>query len=429
MSQHTGTSYIKRIRYRLLGVTAIALAMGLTTSAPVAQGPAQGRRPALRNPSAARLVSPLVDALNAALSQGSLQPFIDKATVTANWRFELAPTLAAIPQLHVDRHVTAPLRGRVMARTLVLPAEVQIAEDTVIVARHIVFSGRPARIITGGHDIHVYPIDSVDVAALGDDVEETDDEIPTRGPAVRALQDLIVIDATGADGANGAAGYVGQNGMPGSSGDGGVEGCPGTNGSIGGYGTHGTDGGNGGDGAEGETGGTITYDIPDGSTHNYSFLSNGGKGGKGGPGGVGGNGGYGGPGGNGGDCEINDGCTVGNGGDGGPGGPAGSGGWGGNGGKAANGGNGGTITISYPSGYSGTAGAAVAGGVPQEKGLGADGGLGGNGGMGGIGGQPSISGDPGNDGDSGPNGAPGYRGLDGEEGMQGSEGVIIEIWR
>ncbi|HEU4423072.1 MAG TPA: hypothetical protein VFR67_11120 [Pilimelia sp.] len=352
----------------------------------------------------ARHVAPLVAALDAEARSSRLAYRPDATVGARTWRTDLAPLLARLPALNTVRTVTGPLHGRVVAGTLVLPATVTIAGDTTIVVRRLVSTAPSVRVTTGGHDIHVYPIEGSSTIAS------------------------LLIDTSGAKGADGADGITP---LPAADGDWGNDGwdgwsqtwCDGWPGGDGNDGQGGQRGDDGGWAWYGDNGGEITYDIPDGASGRYTFIADGGQGGTGGKGGMGGAGGVGGRGGRGGNAYVDDYCYGGTGGNGGSG---GDGGTGGNGGPGGDGGVGGPISVTYPRGFnrnaiSARSGAGVLGpgGQPGEGGEGGSKGGGGPGGWG-LGGR-AESGVPGwLDGFKGERGQ-----LSGGDGREGSEGSIF----
>ncbi len=373
---------------RLVSTVLVGAGVGLVAVSP-AHAEAVGAVP--------RHLTPLVSALRAETATAEA----DRVTL-AGWRAELAPMLARLG----DRTVTGALRGRVLADTLYLPARLVITGDTTIVARRLVFAGAPARITTGGHALHVYPVSAV--------------VLPGHAKPGAGINADVVIDASGQPGAEGSYGAAGTFGWSGTGGANGWPGyypyCWGENGGQGWWGSDGGAGNEGGGGSDGWGAGEITFDIPDGDFRTYDFIATGGAGGSGGHGGQGGPGGVGGWGGNGGSANDFSCAGFGSGGNGGNGGDGATGGAGGSGGPGGNGGPGGYISVTYPGGYprewintraqGGTAGAA------GGQGPGGNGGLGGAGGMGGHGG-----GDPfGND------GMPGIPGMNGAAGATGSPG-------
>src|SRR5262245_9429940 len=78
--------------------------------------------------------------------------------VRTNWRAELAAGLDRLPELRTTASVTTPLRGLVLAGTLRLPASVDLAADTTIVARNLVLTGNRVTIKGHGHSLALLPI-------------------------------------------------------------------------------------------------------------------------------------------------------------------------------------------------------------------------------------------------------------------------------
>jgi hypothetical protein len=367
---------------------------------------------------------------------------------TVHGRKKLRAQLDTFPDMQLSKVHSQPLRGLVMASTIKLSEKSRVEGDTVIIAKHVILSGR-APLIKGPHDIHLFALDSIKAANGRETVITIDSSGVGRKEwleSQRAQAKLPFkrkIDATNhvpamAQDYNGLRGNDGTMGQPGADGENGIDGIQGAAGSCattktGGDGTSGSGGSSGGNGLSGTNGsnGTdaknATITILNANAGPIHVMARGGAGGNGGPGGYGGLGGKGGNGARGGDgagCNCNAG-GIGDGGNGGPGGGGGSGGNGGKGGNGGNGGNGSTITILYSQNYDisqitldagagsagmgGPGGAARAGGsggnpgqggaggsVPGcGQGRGGSGGIGGNSGAGGNGGEPGLPGLPG----------------------------------
>ena len=332
-----------------------------------------------------------------------------------DWRAELRPVLDKLPEARETRTVAGPLSGQVMADTVHLPANVEVAGDLTIVARHITFAGTRVTIAGQGHDVTLLPLDSMRAT-------------PTAGGDVAALA-VITLDQSGAEGPSGFPGSNGSDGFPGMEGRPGTDYGPGNDCVVdvagdGGQGNHGGSGQQGTGGNDGGSGGSISVDIPAGSTDQYVLRAAGGKGGSGGPGGSGGSGGLGGRGGEGGDVY----CPYGPGGRGGNGGNGGNGGQGGTGGSGRNGGNGGTITVRYPDGYDpGTINTDVSGGAAGDGGPAGAPGLPGPGGAGGGPGTNTGNGQIGESGYSGSGGSFGSPGSIGGGGGRGQNGTVTLV--
>jgi hypothetical protein len=329
----------------------------------------------------------------------------------------MASTLAADPDLRVDRSVNRPLQGQVRARTLRLPDHIELTGDTTILAHDVTFASPWITIAAHGHALRLLPIDRVRVDAAS-------------SPAAVTSAATIHMDASGQDGEMGKPGVDGLTGNGGTSGVNGTSNPDPSSGSGCTRGTSGGQGGTGGAGLSGQTGtggtrgsaaGSLTIDIPDGSTDRYELVAHGGRGGAGGQGGRGGQGGVGGPGGTGGDgwCTFFGSNPAG---PGGPGGVGGQGGSGSSGGDGGSGGNGGMVTVTHPSGYdSSWISTDVSGGAAGGGGQGGAFGLGGDGGPGGQGGCCDNGG---NQADPGPTGPTGFIGSDGPKGSaDGSPGT------
>jgi hypothetical protein len=406
-------------------------------------------------------------------------PFDADALLSQSWRVNLASTLAQMPEMETLRYEPAPLSGAYFADTLYLPEQITLAGDTVLLARQIVFEGSDV-LIKGPHDVHLFSIEGIGVVGqrLADLPEPQFRQLtnlrtldrrstPLLSPAYARgritidtsgrgrtewlnstkathssndISLLTTIDQSGTPGADGSNGTDAQPAANGGNGANGANGVCGTVTSVNGApgspgvdGTAGSNGGVGGSGNNGQNAGNITFTIPDGSSDDFIFLAkggDGGDGGHGGNGGRGGNGGTGGRGGNGVDCACAQG-GPGDGGLGGLGGNGGKGGDGGNGGHGGNGGAGGTISITYPSDFTGTMGFNSAGGLRGAGGAGGlVGGTGGSPGTGGGGGtgatnancpsQTSVNGSNSPSGNVGVTGVPGTKGTKGTPGSNGS---------
>ncbi|HEX8709927.1 MAG TPA: hypothetical protein VF723_16930, partial [Pyrinomonadaceae bacterium] len=358
-------------------------------------------------------------------------PFEPNVLLEDGWQQRLAPAFARMPEMQLVRSGGARLKGVQLADTLYLPERVELTGDTVFLARRVIFEGRHP-VIKGNYSMAFLPIETEgamgmtlqaarrqqgvgltaashgSLPALKEFVprllkEDWDLTIDTSGKGRKEwleeqqkgkrtgfrkttwhVQDK---DTSGGPGSMGAPGDIGVTGAPGTpdpspNGDNGVcgspnglDGFPSNPGGTGYKGGQGFIGGRGGD-ARSQTNNITSM------TGNYYFNASGGEGGeggKGGPGGYGGNGARGGNGGDGADCPCTQG-GAGNGGTGGPGGKGGKGGPGGLGGTGGPGGNGADISVTVPTGWSGS--------IAHSE----WGGHGGPGGRPGDYGQPGISG-------------------------------------
>ncbi len=353
-------------------------------------------------PAPATSMAPLVTALQA--EAGAQVPAT--GLTPGNWRSRLAPTLDRMAALQTERPVSGPVQGSLLAGTLHLPATVELAGDTTIVARHLALADRHLRIVAHGHTVHFYPIANVTAPAPAGRPQSA-----ARAGVAAVTASQITIDASGAPGQRGGPGSFGFSGIPGQNGEDGRDAnnpgdpqdCYGGDGQDGDSGGSGTDGDFGANGVDGQNGGTITFDVPAGSTDSYTFTSNGGDGGDGGKGGDGG-------------------CGGGNGGNGGWG---GAGGYGGLGGAAGRGGDGGSITVTVPAGTPAAISTSVSGGHGGAGGPGGSGASGGGAGKGGMWGDgPYLQGQAGRDGTEGPDGLDGHAGDNGANGQDGTAQVI-----
>lgn len=368
-------------------------------------------------------------------------------------RKKLRPTLLAFTDMQMSKVGSKSLGGVVMAGELKLPEQSQLAADTVIIAKHLTFTGRAPK-IEGPHDFHLFVLDSVTI----ENGPETVITIDTSGvgrlkpPPPPVILDkngkpVAVMNTSGVgsgeslhrapvtpeeikssaefDGVDGEPGIAGSDGTNGSAGAAGA--CSGqVDGRAGNPGTDGSSGADGGDGTPGKNATnaghqTIIFDNVESAL--FNLIARGGAGGNGGAGGRGGNGGRAGDGGAGGagaGCSCTAGGT-GRGGDGGVPGRGGSGGNGGAGGNGGDGGNGGSIVTAFPN----TAKVKPIGAITQ----------GGSGGRGGRAGAQGGAGGAGRAGTAGRGGgfaecysmhgtspAPGAHGDHGQHGAHGDHG-------
>ncbi|HZM76847.1 MAG TPA: hypothetical protein VFC19_14025 [Candidatus Limnocylindrales bacterium] len=365
-------------------------------------------------------MTPLLDALRPHAQAVGLGDMLDGSEPTRhNWRSRLDPLFDEIPALLGAQTAGATLSGVVVTGALHLPAVVTLTGETTIVARTVVSTTGPVKIIAAGYPIHLYPIDGV---FLG-------------GPDPTLIIDSATVpppesNPNGQDGTSGESGISGDSGEPGE--DGWGDNCDGTSGGYGEPGWDGTSGEPGGDGQPGGSAGRIDVDIPLDDLSRYQLMANGGDGGSGGHGGSGGNGGSGGSGGNGGNADIDYAwyCV---GGDGGNGADGGDGGNAANGGNGGNGGNGADITVASLAGDTSSVSAvrindplvqtSARAGNGGARGNAGSFGYGGSGGSGGRGGFGTFH--DGNDGWEGWDGFDGNSANDGNDGTTGDPGLIM----
>lgn len=386
-----------------------------------------------------------------------------------------------VPDLTKVKQGSNRLKGVVVADTLVLPEKIELAGDTLLIARQVVFAGRNIE-IKGNHDLHFFqnaPVLSVDNGVqargygagvrfekVGFKSARTVEDAIARGLLVEPQTMSVSVDGygreqwledqkkkkkekdnlglraahyrtaqqsqngedktgTGAEGERGSPAV--QPGPPPTQATGDCNTNPDGHTGDTGYTTlqAGT-GHTGGTGDNGGNGGTLNWTVPQGSGY-MTFSARGGggqKGGRGGEGGLAAPGGQGGQGGPGKECD----CPLrsGNGGRGGQGGQGGQGGNGGQGGTGGKGGDGGTINLTKPCDYTNygtnvTVGIAGPGGDPGHYSTGAAGGPGGPGGTAATNAYCALQG--GSSLGSGPQGVPGGPGdYDGDPGQNGEAG-------
>ena len=408
-------------------------------------------------------------------------PFDSSILFSRIWRKKVDAYRGRVPELTQIRQAGGKLEGVQLADTLVLPENVELSGDALIITRQLIFGGRHV-VIKGNHDLHIFlsePIlstndavqtlsstngvrfervgfssaksvelakrqgllvapESVSISVDGYGREQwLEDQKNKKGqnkiPGLRAAHVRgVAIPQQNADGAD----KTGE----GPKGDDGTDGVTPVQAAIGADGDCATnpDGGTGetghipqkagtghtgGWGDDAEDGHTLSFRIESGMS-NVALSAKGGQGQKGGLGGYGGTaarGGQGGPGAPGKVCNCPG--RSGNGGRGGTGGRGGQGGDGGPGGTGGNGGSGGTINLTKPCDFTNYTTNVNAG----LRGPAGDPGHYRPGGQGGPGGTPAINAECGMqggtslgigpDGDSGP---PGDR--DGDPGTPGEPG-------
>jgi hypothetical protein len=89
-------------------------------------------------------------------------PFDPEALLQDNWQTTLAPIFAQMPEMQEVRYVDSLMGGVELADTLYLPEEVQVSDDLVIIAKHLVFEGSDV-LIKGNHHISIFPAEKVTV--------------------------------------------------------------------------------------------------------------------------------------------------------------------------------------------------------------------------------------------------------------------------
>lgn len=87
-------------------------------------------------------------------------PFDVRILLDHEWRKKLATPFASMPELAKDLTVAHVLKGVYFARTLFLPAQVELKGDTVILTRELAPIGENSTIvITGKHDLTIFIVD------------------------------------------------------------------------------------------------------------------------------------------------------------------------------------------------------------------------------------------------------------------------------
>jgi hypothetical protein len=92
-------------------------------------------------------------------------PFDPDLLLEPGFKKKLAPTFAAMPEFRESRVLGKKVEGVQLADTLFLPETVELTGDTVMMANHLIFSGKNI-VIKGPHDLHFFamgPVQSVDL--------------------------------------------------------------------------------------------------------------------------------------------------------------------------------------------------------------------------------------------------------------------------
>ena len=87
-------------------------------------------------------------------------PFDPEVLLQDDWQKTLAPVFARMPEMKEVRHVDKLTGGVELADTLYLPEKVQVTDDLVILAKHLVFEGSDV-LIKGNHNISMFPVEKV----------------------------------------------------------------------------------------------------------------------------------------------------------------------------------------------------------------------------------------------------------------------------
>lgn len=91
-------------------------------------------------------------------------PFDPAVLLERDWPKQLEPLFAGMPEMQEVRYLNDPLQGVQLADTLYLPERVEVAGNTVILVRHLVFEGNDV-VIKGNYHISIFP--AHDVGVLG----------------------------------------------------------------------------------------------------------------------------------------------------------------------------------------------------------------------------------------------------------------------
>ena len=131
-------------------------------------------------------------------------PFDPEVLLEDHWQKTLTSAFAQMPEMQEVRYIAEPLGGVELADTLYLPEKVQVTDDLVIVAKHLVFEGNDV-LIKGNHNISIFPAEEVTVMGMGnalprrlykkDGKQEVTVEIPDTRPVDKGGR--ITIDTSG----------------------------------------------------------------------------------------------------------------------------------------------------------------------------------------------------------------------------------------
>src|ERR1051325_647871 len=243
-------------------------------------------------------------------------PFEPNLLLGRQWKRTLRPIFDQMSELRAIKQGDKHLKGVHIAGTLYLPEKVSLEDDTVILVRHLVFSGREV-VIKGNHSIHIFTIQgteltgnasssilspttkvlghiTIDTSGFGRDqwLEKLkSQQIVERVGAIESKKANHVrsamVQTTDHNGQPGADGTPGADGAPGQNGNNGTGGANGSctsniNGADADGGGEGAFGGDGGTGGNGNNGGNATpISITAEVGQSYTLLANGGRGGDG----------------------------------------------------------------------------------------------------------------------------------------------------
>lgn len=77
-----------------------------------------------------------------------------------DWRERINAVSARIPEMRTNLRAAKEMRGFVAADTLVVPANIKLTGDTVILARTIVYEGYTTTITGRGKNVYIFNIDA-----------------------------------------------------------------------------------------------------------------------------------------------------------------------------------------------------------------------------------------------------------------------------
>jgi hypothetical protein len=87
-------------------------------------------------------------------------PFDPEVLAQRDWQSKLSPFLSLIPDLNMTLRTGKKIKGVQIADTLILPEDVELMGDTLLLANTIVYEGSKTRIHGLGTNIYVFPIAS-----------------------------------------------------------------------------------------------------------------------------------------------------------------------------------------------------------------------------------------------------------------------------
>ena len=77
-------------------------------------------------------------------------PFDTALLMDDDWRTKLAPAFAKMPEMQTDFHARAVMKGVYLARAVLIPREVELTGDTVIIAKELAPDDEDSEVIIRG---------------------------------------------------------------------------------------------------------------------------------------------------------------------------------------------------------------------------------------------------------------------------------------